>query len=89
MAYMAHLQLSLGLISQAVHQLHFDLLHGLGLPTRYENGDWPELKAIMSRDKKARGHSVRFVVISEVGVTDRLSDVAQAELLKAYEKVCS
>ena len=89
MAYMAHLQLSLGLISQAVHQLHFDLLHGLGLPTRYENGDWPELKVIMSRDKKARGNSLRFVVISEVGVTERLSDVAQAELLKAYEKVCS
>jgi 3-dehydroquinate synthase len=89
MAYMAHLQLSLGLISERVHQLHFDLLQGLGLPTRYDKGDWPELKAIMSRDKKARGHTVRFVVISEIGVTDRLSDVAQSELVKAYEKVCS
>jgi 3-dehydroquinate synthase len=89
MAYMAHLQLSLGLITQSLHQLHFDILQGLGLPTRYEKGDWLELKAIMSRDKKARGHSIRFVVVTDIGVTDRLSDVAQSELLKAYERVCS
>ena len=89
MAYMAHLQLSLGLITEEVHQLHFSILQGVGLPTAYQDGDWPELRAIMSRDKKSRGHSVRFVVISEIGITDRLSDVAPGELLSAYEKVCS
>ena len=89
MAYMAHLQLSLGLITEEVHQLHFSILQGVGLPTAYKDGDWPELRAIMSRDKKSRGHSVRFVVISEIGITDRLSDVAPGELLSAYEKVCS
>lgn len=89
MAYMAHLQLSLGLISQDLHLLHFTILESIGLPVRYENGDWPELRAIMSRDKKTRGNSVRFVVISGIGITDRLSDVAPAELLSAYEKVCT
>jgi 3-dehydroquinate synthase len=89
MAYMAHLQLSLGLITEEVHQLHFSILQGVGLPTAYKDGDWPELRAFMSRDKKSRGHSVRFVVISKIGITDRLSDVAPGELLSAYEKVCS
>jgi 3-dehydroquinate synthase len=43
----------------------------------------------MSVDKKARGSSLRFVTITEIGKTDRASDVAQASLLAAYEKVCS
>ena len=89
MAFMAHLQLSLGLISEEVHDLHFSILHSIGLPTRYDRGDWPELRAIMARDKKARGNTIRFVVITDIGVTDRVRDVAQGELIKAYEKVCT
>ena len=88
MAFMAHLQLSLGLISQDVHALHFEILNGIGLPTHYQGGDWLEMKAIMSRDKKARGHALRFVTIAGLGVTDRLTDVAQEDLVAAYEKVC-
>ena len=43
----------------------------------------------MARDKKARGNTIRFVVITDIGVTDRVRDVAQGELIKAYEKVCT
>jgi 3-dehydroquinate synthase len=89
MAYMAHLQSQLGLISDEVRDLHFDVLSGLNLPTTYSAGDWPELKALMSMDKKSRGNVLRFVTISEIGKTDRLADVAQADLVRAYEKVCS
>ncbi len=89
MAYMAHLQSQLGLISDQVRDLHFDVLSGLNLPTTYSAGDWPELKALMSMDKKSRGNVLRFVTISEIGKTDRLADVAQADLVRAYEKVCS
>lgn len=88
MAYMAHLQLSLGLISQEVHALHFEILMAMSLPTTYQGGNWLEMRAIMARDKKARGHTLRFVTITSLGVTDRLSDVAQEELVAAYEKVC-
>ena len=88
MAFMAHLQLSLGLISSDIHALHFEILSGIGLPTQYQGGDWLEMKAIMSRDKKARGHALRFVTITELGVTDRLTDVAQDVLVATYEKVC-
>ena len=89
MAFMAHLQSDLGLISDEVRDLHLSLLAELNLPVTYSSGDWPELRALMSMDKKSRGNSLRFVTISEIGKTDRIADVAQGHLLSAYEKVCS
>jgi 3-dehydroquinate synthase len=89
MAFMAHLQSELGLISDEVRDLHFTLLSGLNLPITYSGGDWPELRALMSMDKKSRGNTLRFVTITEIGKTDRVADVAQAHLVSAYEKVCS
>ena len=89
LAFMAHLQSELGLITDEVRDLHFSLLSGLGLPITYVSGDWPELRALMSMDKKSRGNTLRFVTISEIGKTDRIADVAQANLVSAYEKVCS
>jgi 3-dehydroquinate synthase len=89
MAFMAHLQSDLGLITDEVRDLHLSLLTELNLPVTYSSGDWPELRALMSMDKKSRGNSLRFVTISEIGKTDRIADVAQGHLLSAYEKVCS
>ncbi len=89
MAFMAHLQSELGLITDEVRDLHLSILTGLNLPITYLAGDWPELRALMSMDKKSRGNSLRFVTISEIGKTDRIADVAQGHLLSAYEKVCS
>jgi 3-dehydroquinate synthase len=89
MAFMAHLQSDLGLITDEVRDLHLSLLTGLNLPVKYSSGDWPELRALMSLDKKFRGNTLRFVTISEIGKTDRIADVAQGHLVSAYEKVCS
>jgi 3-dehydroquinate synthase len=89
MAFMAHLQSDLGLITDEVRDLHLSLLTGLNLPVKYSSGDWPELRALMSLDKKSRGNTLRFVTISEIGKTDRIADVAQGHLVSAYEKVCS
>jgi 3-dehydroquinate synthase len=89
MAFMAHLQSDLGLITDEVRDLHLSLLTGLNLPVTYSSGDWPELRALMSMDKKSRGNTLRFVTISEIGKTDRIADVAQVHLVSAYEKVCS
>ena len=89
MAFMAHLQLHLGLITREVFDLHFSILKTLGLPVTYSKGDWPELKALMSIDKKSRGSVLRFVTIGNIGQTDRLENVAQGDLLHAYERVCS
>lgn len=87
MAFMAHLQLSQGLISQEVHDLHFSILSSLDLPVTYSQGDWLELKALMSMDKKARGNTLRFVTITEPGKCDRLEGVADSALYEAYGKV--
>ena len=89
MAFMAHLQSELGLISDEVRDLHLTILTGIQLPITYSAGDWPELRALMSMDKKSRGNTLRFVTITEIGKTDRIADVAQANLVSAYEKVCS
>ncbi len=89
MAFMAHLQSDLGLITDEVRDLHLSLLSDLNLPVTYSAGEWPELRALMSMDKKSRGTTLRFVTISQIGKTDRIADVAQANLLRAYEKVCS
>ncbi len=89
MAFMAHLQSELGLITDDVRDLHLTILTGIQLPVTYSAGDWPELRALMSMDKKSRGNTLRFVTITEIGKTDRIEDVAQAHLVSAYEKVCS
>lgn len=88
MAFMAHLQSDLGLITDEVRDLHLSLLSDLNLPVTYAAGEWPELRALMSMDKKSRGNTLRFVTISQIGKTDRIADVAQANLVRAYEKVC-
>jgi 3-dehydroquinate synthase len=89
MAFMAHLQSDLGLITEEVRDLHLTILTGINLPITYSAGDWPELRALMSMDKKSRGNTLRFVTITEIGKTDRIEDVAQGHLVSAYEKVCS
>ena len=89
LAFMAHLQSELGLITDDVRDLHLTILTGIQLPVTYSAGDWPELRALMSMDKKSRGNTLRFVTITEIGKTGRIADVAQANLVSAYEKVCS
>ena len=41
MAYMAHLQLDLGLISEDLAKDHLEILKNLGLPTTYKRASWP------------------------------------------------
>jgi 3-dehydroquinate synthase len=89
MAFMAQLQLALGLITKDLAKDHLDILEGLGLPTSYKRSAWPLLLANMSLDKKARGKSLRFVTITGVGKTDRLENPDEKVLFAAYEKVSS
>lgn len=89
MAFMAQLQLALGLITKDLAKDHLDILEGLGLPTSYKRSAWPILLANMSLDKKARGKSLRFVTITGVGKTDRLENRDEKVLFAAYEKVSS
>jgi 3-dehydroquinate synthase len=89
MAFMAELQLSLGLITASLAQQHLDILKNLGLPTTYKLQAWPSLLASMYLDKKSRGKTLRLVTIKGIGITDRLENPDEKILLAAYEKVSS
>ena len=87
LAYIAHLSFESGLISQELLQRHLSILRGLGLPVQYLQGEWPELFSAMKLDKKSRGNNLRFVVITEIGKTQRFENPDEAALISAYEKV--
>ncbi len=89
MAFMAQLQLSLGLITPELAQQHLDILENLGLPISYQRQAWPSLLASMYLDKKSRGKTLRLVTIKGIGITDRLENPDEKILLAAYEKVSS
>jgi 3-dehydroquinate synthase len=89
MAFMAQLQLSLGLISSELAQQHLDILKNLGLPINYQRQAWPSLLGSMYLDKKSRGKTLRLVTIKGIGITDRLENPDEKVLLSAYEKVSS
>ena len=58
----------------------------MGLPTRYA-GDWARLQQVMRVDKKARGASLRFVVLDGLGNPTILTDPDQAWLDAAWAAV--
>ena len=87
MAYIANLSESLKIITPEVRTLHLEILSKLGLPVSFQGTDWPELLAAMKIDKKSRGNVLRFVVISELGKTQRLENPNESELIAAYERL--
>ena len=87
MVYVAYLAHSLGLMSETLLNQHIELLAQLDLPVHYSQGDWITLLAAMKVDKKSRGKQIRFVVISEIGKTQRVESVTDDQLFAAYERV--
>lgn len=87
MAYIANLSESLKIITPEIRSLHLEILSKLGLPVSFQGTDWPELHAAMKMDKKSRGNVLRFVVISELGKTQRLENPNESELIAAYERL--
>jgi 3-dehydroquinate synthase len=93
MVFVAELSVEQGLISTDLLSHHREVLSGIGLPislAQVSGGtNWPALYAAMSIDKKARGSSIRFVVLNSVGNCGRLEGVTEEQLKSAYEKVLS
>ncbi|MEA4943117.1 MAG: 3-dehydroquinate synthase [Propionicimonas sp.] len=67
MVYAAELSHRLGMIDAELVERHRDVLAEAGLPVSYQDGAWPDLRQAISLDKKARGHTVRFVVLESLG----------------------
>jgi 3-dehydroquinate synthase len=86
LVFAAELAVQAGRLSRGDADRHRSLIEALGLPTRYA-GDWAQLQAVMRLDKKARGASLRFVVLDGLGRPGILTDPDQAWLDAAWAAV--
>ena len=89
MVYIAELANQKGVLSRELVDQHREILDHLGLPTSYPRESWLELLPFLALDKKARGNSIRFVALSDIGKTLRLDGLTEIELSRAYERVSS
>jgi 3-dehydroquinate synthase len=67
---------------------HRRVLTSVGLPTAYRPDVWPELRAAMAVDKKARGARLRFVVLDGPAQPAILEGPPEELLEQAYLEVC-
>ena len=89
MMFVAELARLGGRLDDAGVDLHREILDGLGLPTTYAPGRWPELLAAMQVDKKARGAMLRFVVLEGMGRPVNWNGPEPALLEAAYARISS
>jgi 3-dehydroquinate synthase len=87
MVYAAELGRLAGHLDDETVARHRGILASVGLPTAYQRGAWPSLRAAMGVDKKARGARLRFVVLDGLGSPVILDSPSEELLLQAYREV--
>ena len=87
--FAAELSNILGSIDQDLVDYHRQLLGSLGLPISWSGGDWDSVLTLMHRDKKARGNTLRFVVLEGVGHPIHLDDPPIEAVHEAFERIRS
>lgn len=87
MVFAAELAVRAGVLDPAVLARHRQILDSVGLPTSYAAGSWEALRTAMARDKKSRGATLRFIVLSAVGSPQRLEGPDEEQLLGAFRAV--
>jgi 3-dehydroquinate synthase len=85
MMYVANLANLAGKLSDAGLARHQKALELIGLPTTYPGGQWPRLFEAMMVDKKTRGNTLRFVIMTDSGTPTILSGPDPALLVAAYD----
>ncbi|MEH0938293.1 3-dehydroquinate synthase [Micromonospora psammae] len=78
-----------GRLDAATAQRHRTVLAALGLPTSYPAEAWPQLLATMRVDKKARGSTLRFVVLDGLARPAILEGPDDELLHAAYREISS
>lgn len=86
MVWMAEVSRRLLGLDDATVRLHRELLGGVGLPTTY-SGDWDQLRAAMSLDKKSRGSALRLIGLPEIGRVELVADPPEDVLAEAFAVV--
>jgi 3-dehydroquinate synthase len=87
MVYAAELGCRGGALPAVVVERHRTVLAAVGLPVSYPAGHWPALLAAMRVDKKARGHTLRFVVLDDIAKPTILAAPREELLREAYTAV--
>jgi 3-dehydroquinate synthase len=89
MVYAAELARLAGRLDEVDVARHRRVIGSLGLPTTYAPGRWDALLTAMTRDKKTRGATLRFVVLDGIGHPGRLEGPSEELLRAAYDAVCA
>ncbi len=87
MVYAAELARVAGILDADTAVRHRDVLTALGLPTTYDGAPWEALRATMTVDKKARGSTLRFVILEAQGRPMILEAPEPAQLTAAFAAV--
>jgi len=87
MVYVAELARLGGRLNDDDVELHRAVLSSLGLPTTYASGRWDRLLQAMQLDKKARGATLRFVVLAGMQNPTIWEGPDPGLLVAAYEAV--
>jgi 3-dehydroquinate synthase len=87
LVYAAALGRLAGRLDGATAERHRAVLTRVGLPTTYKPGAWDVLHSAMRVDKKARGATLRFVVLDGLARPSTLDGPDEALLRRAYEEV--
>lgn len=89
MVFAAELANQAGLLDQAAVNRHRELLAKLQLPLSYQADDLMKVLEVMAVDKKARGKSLRFVVLKDFGMPTRLETPSIEIIKNAWQKVAT
>lgn len=87
LVYAAALARRAGRLDPDTARRHRRVLAALGLPTTYRADAWPALRAAMAVDKKARGATLRFVVLDGLARPGILQAPDESLLTEAYREV--
>ncbi|OZG60219.1 bifunctional shikimate kinase/3-dehydroquinate synthase [Bifidobacterium lemurum] len=87
MVYVAELACLLGYIDADLVDYHRSLLSSLGLPISWNNGSFDDVLALMHKDKKARGNTLRFVVLDRPGHVVHLENPPADAVREAFERI--
>ena len=87
MTYAAAVARLAGRLDAETAERHRAVLAGVGLPTRYQPGAWPQLRAAMAMDKKTRAARLRLVVLNGLARPGILADPPEELLERAYAEV--
>jgi 3-dehydroquinate synthase len=85
MVYVAELARLAGRLDDETAARHASVLASVGLPTRWHRAPFDDLLAVMRVDKKARGATLRFVVLDGLARPAVLSGPSEELLRSAYE----